>query len=420
MYAGDWAPHLSRLLRQARPSSVRQVPANVWGLGVTSLLTDISSEMVISVLPAYLVLTSGAAPLVLGIAAGLHDGGPVLVSWVGGWVADHSGRRKATAACGYVVSAVSRLGWLLVSGRAIAAVAMLILADRLGKAVRTAPRDALISLSARPDRLSTAFGVHRALDAAGAAIGPLTAWMILWHLPQRYDVVFFTSLVVGLLGVAAIGLLVHERPDWRSSPQDRQRVWAGALDIFTHRSLRRVLIVATALGLVTIRDAFLYLLLVRQSEAQAHELPLLYTGTALSFLVLAVPIGHLADVMGRARTFVLGHGCLLAACGILLGGFAPWPWNAVAVVLLLGAFYASSDGVLASLAGGLLPASARSLGLAWMATGVGVARLCSAVAFGALWTQYGERTAVTGFMGLLVIVMAVAWVAVRRVQEVAR
>src|SRR5262249_4565141 len=154
-----------------------QIPANVWGLGVTSLLTDVSSEMVVSILPAYLVLTSGLAPLALGITAGLQEGGPLLATWVGGWIADRSGRLKLTAAAGYTVSAACRLGWLVIPPRGVAALSTLIVGDRTGKAIRTAPRDAIISLSARPAFLSTAFGVHRALDAAGAAIGPLVAWL---------------------------------------------------------------------------------------------------------------------------------------------------------------------------------------------------------------------------------------------------
>lgn len=418
MYAGDWAVRLSQLVRQRRPSHAWRVPANVWGLGITSLLTDISSEMVISVLPAYLVLMSGAGPLALGIATGLHEGGPLLVTWLGGWIADHSGKRKLTAASGYALSALCRVGWLLLSGRAIAGLALLIVGDRIGKAIRAAPRDAMISLSAPPEQLATAFGVHRALDAVGAAIGPITAWILLWQFPQRYDVVFFASLVLAVLGVVAITLLVHESPEWRSSRAEWRHVWTGALGVFTHASLRRVLIVSTALGLVTIRDAFVYLLLVQRADIGAQWIPLFYSGTAVSFLLLAVPAGRVADRVGRERVFILGHVFLLGAYAIVMTGAAPWPWSAIVSVLLLGAYYAASDGVLASLAGGLLPAHARSLGLAWVATGVSVSRLCSAIVFGLLWTRYGDLVAVTTFTTLLVIVVAAAWLSARDMERV--
>ena len=113
-------------MRDVRSPRHWHVPANVWGLGVTSMLTDVSSEMVLSVLPAYLVMAGGLAPLALGVAAGVHEGGPMLAAWVGGLMADRSGRRKLTAGCGYALSAMCRLGWFALSGRAIAAIAVLI------------------------------------------------------------------------------------------------------------------------------------------------------------------------------------------------------------------------------------------------------------------------------------------------------
>ena len=213
MYAGDWLTRLTDLARDARNPGQWRVPSNVWGLGVTSMLTDVSSEMVLSILPAYLVMTGGLAPLALGVAAGVHEGGPMLAAWAGGLIADRSGRRKLTAGSGYALSAICRLGWFALSGRTITAIAGLVLVDRMGKALRTAPRDAIISLSVRPGQLATAFGVHRALDAAGAALGPILAFVLLWRMPGRYDVIFFASFVVAVLGVVALALLVDETPE---------------------------------------------------------------------------------------------------------------------------------------------------------------------------------------------------------------
>ena len=407
MYRGDWLVRLSALARDARNPLQWQVPPNVWGLGITSMLTDVSSEMVISILPAYLVMTSGLAPLALGIATGLHEGGPLLAAWAGGLMADRSARRKLTAGVGYTVSALCRLGWLAFSGRTLPAVATLVLGDRIGKAIRTAPRDAVISLSVHPDQLSTAFGVHRALDAAGAAAGPVLAFVVLWQLPHRYDVVFFTSFIVALLGVLALALLVVEPGERRVGSRD-VTLGAEALAVFADASVRRVLILAAAFGLVTIGDAFLYLLLVQRSAAGPEWIPLLYTGTAAAFLVLAIPVGYLADRIGRRRVFVLGHGFLVVSYLSAFSGASAWPWNAILCVAVLGAYSAASDGVLASLASGLLPIRARALGLAWVATAVSVARLCSAVAFGFLWTRAGDRIAVLFFTAALVAVICVA------------
>lgn len=411
MYSGDWVVRLSQFVRDAKGPTAWRIPANVWGLGVTSMLTDISSEMVVSVLPAYLVMTGGFAPLMLGVATGLHEGGPMFAAWIGGVIADRSGRRKLTAGCGYGLSAICRLGWFALSGGSIAPVAALVVSDRIGKAIRTAPRDAMISLSVPPAQLATAFGVHRALDAAGAALGPVLAFVVLWQLPRRYDVIFFTSFVVAGLGVAALMLLVDEYPDRRAASKGLRPLWPEALAVFSDASVRPVIVLATAFGLVTISDAFIYLLLVQRAHAGAQWIPLLYTGTALSFLVLAVPVGYAADRIGRRWVFILGHVLLVLAYAAAFGGFNAWPWNAVTCVALLGGYYASSDGVLAGLASGFLSTRARAMGLAWVATAVSVARVCSAVAFGFLWTRAGDRIAVWTFAIALVLVLGVALVA---------
>jgi len=414
MYAGDWGLRLSQLVRQSAPGRAWRVPANVWGLGLTSLLTDVSSEMVVSILPAYLIFMSGGGPVALGIAAGMYEGGPVLATWLGGWMADRSGRLKLTAGCGYGLSALCRLGWLLVTGRALGPIAALVVADRIGKAIRTAPRDALISLSVAPHQLATAFGVHRALDAFGAALGPIAAWIILSTHPRRYDIVFFASIVAAVLGLAALVLLVRDN---HQPPLDRMR-WRqmreSASDVFAEAPLRRVLVIATLLGGVTVRDAFVYLLLVQGTEASAHWIPLFYSGTAVVFLALAIPLGVMADRVGRTRVFLAGHVVLLAVYAVALGATNAWPWNAIGCVTLLGVYYACTDGVLAGLAAGLLPAPRRSLGLAWIVTGVSLGRLCGAVVFGVLWARQGATAAVGTFAALLMLLLASAWLWLRR------
>ena len=405
MYDGDWLFRLSQFARHGRGGGGLRLPANVWGLGITSLLTDISSEMVVSILPAYLVLTGGFTPAVLGLAAGLHEGGPLLATWLGGLVADRFGRRKLTAGAGYALSAISRLAWVMFASPRAAGVAAFVVADRAGKSIRTAPRDALISLSVDRDQLATAFGVHRALDAAGAAAGPVLAFALLWAMPRRYDVIFFTSFVIALLGLAALALLVDERAPQAASAPPGRSVWAEAFALFGDMPLRRILVLAASFGLVTISDAFIYLLLVQRSHASAVWIPLLYTGTALSFLTLAIPIGMLADRIGRRRIFVAGHGSLLVVYLLTLSHAPLWPWNAMISVALLGAFYASSEGVLAGLAGDLLPAEVRATGLAWVATALSGARLCGALMFGVLWTRAGDAAAVAVFGAALAAVL---------------
>ena len=158
-----------------------RVSANVWYLGFTSLLTDVSSEMITSILPIYLVLHLHMTPLAFGAIDGLYQGVAALVRTGSGVVSDRLRRYKSVAVVGYAVSAVSRLGLLLVGAR-WAPLAAVVTGDRMGKGIRTAPRDTLIALSTVPDRLATSFGVHRALDAAGAMIGPVVAFGMLLNL----------------------------------------------------------------------------------------------------------------------------------------------------------------------------------------------------------------------------------------------
>lgn len=152
--------------------------ANVFALGAVSLITDISAEMVTAVLPLYLVLGLQLSPMAYGVIDGTYTGATALLRIVGGYVADRTRSRKAVAGVGYALSAVAKLG-LLAAGRSVAAVGLVIAVDRTGKGLRTAPRDALITLSTPPDALGRAFGVHRALDSLGAFLGSLVALAVL-------------------------------------------------------------------------------------------------------------------------------------------------------------------------------------------------------------------------------------------------
>ncbi|WP_406187187.1 MFS transporter [Streptomyces sp. NBC_01006] len=379
----------------------RRVPATVIALGAVSLVTDVSSEMVTAVLPLYLVLGLGLSPLQFGFLDGMFNGATALVRLLGGRLADRGGRHKRVAGAGYLLSALSRLG-LLLAGGATAGIAASLAADRLGKGVRTAPRDALISLSGPPETLGRAFGVHRAMDTTGALLGPLAAFAVLWVTADAYDAVFAVSFCAGLLGVLLLVLYVPSAapaPPIRSTPLHR-----GAL---RDLAFRRILFAASLLGAATIGDSFLYLLIQRGLDLPPALFPLLPLGAAAGYLLLAIPAGRIADRFGRRLPFLAGHAALLGAYAVLLLPVA-WP-TAVVVLALLGVFYASTDGVLMALAGPLLPAHRRAGGLAVLQTGQALARLLGAAGFGAAWTFWGQGpalwTAALGLAGAL----AAAW-----------
>jgi len=177
-----------------RRLTLPRVARTVFLLGVTSMLTDVSSELVATVLPLYLVFALGLSPLGFGIVNGLYEGGAAILRLVGGHLGDRAGRHKEVAAFGYGLSAISKLA-LLAAGSA-SAVSGVVLVDRAGKGIRTAPRDALISLSTPRAGLATAFGVHRAMDTAGAMLGPLLAFGLLALSPLDFVLVFVVSFFV--------------------------------------------------------------------------------------------------------------------------------------------------------------------------------------------------------------------------------
>lgn len=386
----------------------RRVPGTVIALGTVSLVTDISSEMVTAVLPLYLVLGLGLSPLQFGFLDGLFNGATSVVRLLGGHAADRGHRHKRVAGIGYALSACSRLG-LLLAGGATAQIAAALAADRVGKGIRTAPRDALITLSSGPGTLGRSFGVHRAMDTTGALLGPLAAFALLWATAGAYDTVFVVSFCVGLLGVLLLVLYVPGRPGTGPAPPrtPRTRTPFAAL---RDRGFRRILAAAALLGAATIGDAFVYLLLQRRLDLPVGWFPLLPLGAAACYLLLAVPAGRIADRVGRRLPFLHGHLALLGVyAALLVPADGPVLLLVVPVLVLLGVFYAGTDGVLMALASPRLPADGRAGGLALLQTGQALARMLAAAGFGAAWTVWGPRPALWAAATALLAALAGGW-----------
>ncbi|WP_196927582.1 MFS transporter [Micromonospora ureilytica] len=370
------------------------VSGNVVALGTVSLITDVSAEMVAAVLPLYLVLGLHLSPVAFGVLDGVHTGATALLRVVGGFAADRFRRRKLIAGVGYALSAVAKLG-LLLAGRSIPAIGAVIAVDRLGKGVRSAPRDALITLSTPPEALGRAFGVHRAMDSVGAFLGPLAAFAVLLVVGQSYDAVFVTSFCVAALAVVVLVLFVREQPageaaDGSNDPKVSVR---EAFGLLRGGPARRLVLAATMLGLATIGDGFVYLLLQRRLDLGLRWFPLLAVGTSLAYLVLAAPLGVLADRIGRLPVVIGGYTALGATYLLLAGPVDGWPLIALTLTLY-GAFYAATDGVLIALAGPVLPARLRTTGIALVQTGQALAYLVSSVLFGLAWQAWGPENAI--------------------------
>jgi len=391
------------------------VGSNVFFLGLTSLLTDISSEMITATLPLYLLLTLGLAPLQFGLIDGLNQGASVLVRIASGLIADRWRRTKEVAAAGYAFSAICRIGLLLV-GRSWLGISGVVLLDRIGKGIRTAPRDAMIAASVPSERLGTAFGVHRAMDTAGAMLGPLVAAGLLFLTPGSYDVVFIVSFCFALVGVAVIALLVESPP--RAVPAvDAPPVTSKVVtQLLARPDFRALVIISSVLSLTTLSDSFIFLTLQRKLDFSLSLFPLLYVGMALAYMVLAIPMGRLADRLGRRYIFLAGYGLLAGVYALLLlPGLSQT--LTLGVLLLLGLYYAATDGVISALASAILPEQWRTTGLAIMTTGTGLARLLASLGYGALWTYLGPSQALSLFLLGLCITILLAWVFLGRVER---
>ncbi len=381
-----------------------RVPGVVLALGLTSLFTDISSEAITAVLPLYVTAVLGLGPVAYGFVDGVYQGASSLVRVLGGWWSDRSGRPKLVAGLGYGVSALSRVLLLPVVG--VAALTGVIALDRVGKGLRTGPRDAMIAAASTPERLGRNFGVHRALDTAGAVAGPLLAFGVLAVVPaglSGYRAVFVLSVAAAVAGLAVLLLAVPNRlRGRREQPVARWR-WRDLADA----RLRSLLVAAALLGLLTVGDGFLYLVLADAGGIGLTWFPLLMVGTNAAYFVLAVPVGRLADRVGRTRVLLGGHVVLVLAY-VAAASVGAHVAGVVVVLLLLGCFYAATDGVVAALASQAVPEAARATGIASVQTAVGLSRFASSVCFGLLWQLTGRSTALLAVAVALVVAVPVA------------
>ncbi|MFD5148633.1 MFS transporter [Streptomyces sp. NPDC058401] len=428
MYLADRsAPEEAKATADGSPVRGPAVASTVLALGTVSLITDVSSEMVTAVLPLYLIAGLGLSPLGFGALDGLYNGVSALVQLTGGHLADRIRNHKLIAGIGYGLSAACKP--LLLLAHSLGPVALILALERTGKGLRTAPRDALISLSTPPGLQGRAFGVHRAMDTTGALLGPLAAFFILSMTVDGYDAVFGVSACVAALGVVVLLLFVPSGAEPRparakpaappvpaprkpsapeaAAPKPDAVNLRDALGLLRLPRLRALAGCAALLGLTTVSDAFLYLLLQDRAGIGERWFPLLPLGTAAVFLLLAVPVGALADRIGRRTVFLAGHALLLAGYGLLL--WAPGlPALPYLVLALHGMFYAATDGVLPAAVAATVPAKLRATGIALVGTGQALSRFGCSLAFGAAWTALGSGPALAAAAAGLCCCAAVA------------
>jgi MFS family permease len=361
-----------------------RLPRTVIALGAVSLFTDLSSEMIYPLLPVFLSSVLGAGPLAIGAIEGAAESVAALLKLASGWWSDRLPRRKPLVVVGYGIASIVRPLIGLVQG--VGQVLAIRLADRAGKGIRGAPRDALIADAVDPSQRGRAYGFHRAADHAGAVAGPIVAYALLTWGNVSLRTVFLlaaipaaAAMVTLIFGVRESGRLVTtdgRRPSLERRGLDR-RFWAYLL----------VLLVFT-LGNST--DA---LLILRANElgVSAALVPILWAVLHVVKSVSSTPGGILSDRLGR-RPLIIG-GWLVYAAVYLGFAFASATWHAWGLFMVYGLYFGATEGVEKALVADLVPAGVRGAAFGWYNLTIGLAALPASLIFGGLWQAYGAATA---------------------------
>lgn len=384
-----------------------RLPPAIWVLGLVSLLMDISSEMIHSLLPLFMVGTLGASALVVGLIEGLAEATALIVKVFSGVLSDWWGKRKGLAVAGYALGALTKPLFALAPGTGLVLAARLI--DRVGKGVRGAPRDALVADLAPPAMRGAAFGLRQSLDTVGAFLGPLLAvgLMLLWA--NDFRAVFWVAVVPGLLAVAllVLGVREPEQPAGggvrRGNPIRRENLRRLGGDYWW------VVGVGAVFTLARFSEAFL-VLRAEQSGVPLALVPLVMVAMNGVYAASAYPFGRLADRMNHRALLALGLGVLIAADLVLASG-THWA-TLLAGVALWGVHMGLTQGLLATMVADTAPADLRGTAFGFFNLVSGLAMLLASVLAGLLWDRLGA--AFTFYAGAAFCALALAGLLHRR------
>ena len=380
---------------------------NVIALSAVSFFTDVSSEMIYPLIPVFLATALGASASAVGIVEGAAESTAALLKLASGWISDRVKRRKPLVVAGYALASAVRP--LIGLAQGVASVMAIRVTDRIGKGIRTAPRDALIADSVDPSVRGRAFGLHRAADNAGAVVGPLIAFAVLrWEgVPLRH-VFFFAALPAA---IAMVILITRVRETPRLVPASEAPHLEGGLGARFWAYLGVVLLFT--LGNST--DAFL-LLRAAQIGVPVAMAPLLWALLNFVKSALSTPGGALSDRIGRKPLIVAGW--FVYAAVYLLFGRATEPWHAWALFAVYGVYFGLTEGVEKALVADLVPAARRGAAFGWYNLALGLGALPASLLFGAIWDRAGAPAAFTfGAAMAALAALAIAFVAPRSAQQ---
>jgi len=371
---------------------------NVFVLGLTSLLNDFSSEMILSIFPAFFasVLKAGAASL--GLVEGLADAASNFIKIYSGRLSDKIQKRKIFVVLGYSLSTLTRPFYILVG--TVAGALGLRLADRVGKGLRDAPRDAIVSLSTSKDETGKSFGYQRAMDTIGAILGPLVAFFILSRFPEGFNLVFLVAFFLGLLAVGSLFWIKDITLAFKTSE-------SGFKPARFSRRFKSYLFSAFTLSMGSLPLAVM-LLKTRDAGLALATIPLFYSISNIAFAGTSILAGRIADKFGHRKMIIIGYFFLIMTY-IVLAAVSTSPAVLVLAFVLYGIFQGATDGIHRSYAAKLTESLSRGRAYGFLNGLNGFGFLIAGVAGGLIWEKISPNVALL-FGGILIVIGLISFV----------
>jgi MFS family permease len=393
---------------ESRVSTLRQIPGSVWVLGCVSLLMDISSEIVHSLLPMFMMASLGASAATIGLIEGIAEATAPIVKVFSGVLSDYIGNRKWLAVAGYGLGALSKPLFALAPTIGLVVTARVV--DRIGKGIRGAPRDALVADVTPPHLRGAAFGLRQSLDTVGAFLGPLLAVAIMLAWADNFRLAFWLAVIPGVLAVALLTAGIDE---------PAREPGAKRVNPIRRENIRQlgaafwwVVAIGAVFALARFSEAFLVLRAMR-SGVPVALVPLVMVAMNVVYALSAYPLGKLADSMSHIRLLIAGL-VILGVADVVLAHALHWSVLLVGVALW-GLHMGMTQGLFATMVSHSAPAHLRGTAYGIFNLLSGLVTLVSSVIAGALWDTLGA--AMTFYAGAMFCVLTIALLIVHAARQ---
>lgn len=357
---------------------------NVILIGLVSCFADISSDMIYPIVPIFLATKFGATPGMIGFIEGVAESLASLLKTFSGHIADKYNQKKPLVFTGYTLGVVYKVG--LIFSTSWLGVLMSRMVDRIGKGLRVAPRDVMVSESVGKRHLGNAYGVHKMLDMVGSSLGVLIAYFLVKTLNgnEQFTKIFFWSMIPAMIGLFIFAAFVKDKTGGKSIRPKPIPFWKNIRKLDDRLKLYLLVIFIFTLG--NSSNAFL-LLRARDAGFSAADSILLYLLYHISAAIFAIPFGRMSDKKGRKRVLVLGY-ALFSLVYFSLAA-APSSWMMIVSFIMLGLYVAATTGVERAFVAEIAPRELRGTMLGLQSTVAGIALLPASVIFGLIWNQFG-------------------------------